>query len=200
MGSTLGIILTGGAGRRMGGRKLERRLPGGVRLLDAAAATLRAAGPDAVLAVGRPPGDSVGVPAGSPDALETTSGPLPVIPDQRPGAGPLAGLDAGLAAARARGASRLLVIPCDMPWLDAKDLRRLAGHVAPLVHPSTGGLPLAADVTPELAAAVRAALDAGRRRLRDLLAAEGAVVVPVTGDAAARHANVNRPEDLTRGR
>lgn len=208
MAPTLGIILTGGAARRMGGSKLDRRLPGGARLLDVAAATLRAVRPDEVLAVGRPPlaGGAGGAGGAEADAAEppgrlaTTSGPVPLIADARPGEGPLAGLEAGLAAGRARGAGRLLVIPCDMPWLTPEDLRGLLEHPAALVHPATGGLPLAADVTPGLASAVAAALDAGRRRLSALLAAEGAAVVPVTGAALDRYANVNRPEDLRPGR
>jgi molybdopterin-guanine dinucleotide biosynthesis protein A len=210
MSTTLGVILTGGAARRMGGSKLDRRLPDGRRLVDAVAETVGAVAAE-VIAVGEPP-PAAGGPRGGPDApggptpaatgLDTVIGRLPIVPDARPGEGPLAGLEVALRAATDRGSARLLLVPCDMPWLTAADLRGLAEHPAPLVHPSTGGLPLAADVDDELAAAVASALDAGRRRLMDLLSARAAAILAVPDEAvaAARYANVNRPEDLRPGR
>ena len=43
---------------------------------------------------------------------------LPLVPDTLPGqAGPLAGVLAGLLAAKARGYSRLLTAPCDSPFV-----------------------------------------------------------------------------------
>ena len=44
---------------------------------------------------------------------------------------------------------------------------------------------------------VAGAIDADRLRLREFLRAAGARILAVHPDAAIRHANINRPEDLT---
>lgn len=103
-----------------------------------------------------------------------------VIPDTRPGEGPLAALEAGLVMATAPIA---LVIAGDMPWVEPPVLRllteRLAGHsdadVACLAdHQGPRPLPLALR-REAMVPMVTSLLDRGERRLRALLA--GALVI-----------------------
>lgn len=194
MHRSLGAILTGGAARRMGGSKVDRRLPTPAgphapTLLEAAWRLVRAVVDGPVVAVGRPPGL-----AG--DDLPAGGTRVPVVPDRRPGHGPLAGLETALGFAIEAGHRRVLLVPCDMPWLRPEDVARLLQHPAPLVHGSPGGLPLACDATDTLREMVAEAIDADRLRLRAFLRTAGARTLAVHPEAASRHANINRPEDL----
>jgi molybdopterin-guanine dinucleotide biosynthesis protein A len=194
MHRSLGAILTGGAARRMGGSKVDRRLPTPVgphapTLLEAAWRLTRAVVDGPVVAIGRPPGIAA-------DELPVAGTRIPVVADRRPGKGPLAGLETALGVAMEARHERVLLVPCDMPWLVAADLERLLRHPAPLVHGSPGGLPLACDATDTLREMVAGAIDADRLRLREFLRVAGARTLAVHPDAAIRHANINRPEDL----
>jgi molybdopterin-guanine dinucleotide biosynthesis protein A len=104
-----------------------------------------------------------------------------VIPDTRPGQGPLAALEAGLAAVNDPIA---LAIAGDMPWAEPRVLRLLADRLAE--HPGIDvaclgdgeharPLPLVIRREP-LLARLTPLLDAGERRLRALL--PGALVLP----------------------
>src|SRR5689334_8924323 len=94
------VILTGGAGLRMGADKAELEW-GGRRAVDRLADLARSLGAAAIV----------------------TAGPrdygLPVAAEDPPGGGPAAGVVAG---ARALGLTRVLVLAVDAPTLTAEDL------------------------------------------------------------------------------
>src|SRR5918999_818182 len=105
-GRVAGLLLSGGASRRMGAEKALIEV-GGQRLVDRAAAVLTAVA-DPVLEVG--PGWSA----------------LPAVREDPPGAGPLAALAAGAAALRESGHDGpVLVLAGDMPQVSVHPLRFL---------------------------------------------------------------------------
>ncbi len=185
-----GLLLTGGASRRMGEDKALIEV-GGRRLVDHAAALLTAVA-DPVIEVG--PGWSG----------------LPAVREDPPGSGPLAALAAGAAFLRAAGHDgAVLVLAVDMPRVGVELLRLLAGRPGTATAvPRAGGhpQPMCARYGPDVLAAVDERLAAGGRSLRDLLetlAASGAVSwvepeewEPVAGPEA--FADVDTPEDLRR--
>jgi molybdopterin-guanine dinucleotide biosynthesis protein A len=130
------------------------------------------------------------------------------IPDLRPGEGPLAGIEAGLLAARHR---RVFVAAGDMPFLTGDFVKHLLGllsdHISAVV-PDFGGVPhpLCAAYGREIRSAVSAALDRGVRSVRELL--EELPEVRYVGEVELRRfgepelllTNVNSPEDLARAR
>jgi molybdopterin-guanine dinucleotide biosynthesis protein A len=131
------------------------------------------------------------------------------IPDLRPGhQGPLAGMEAGLLAARYR---RVFVAAGDMPFLTSDFVEYLLGLLServPAVVPDFGGEihPLCAAYGREVLPSVSAALDRGVRSVRRLL--EGLTGVRYLkkeelgrfGNPELLLMNVNSPEDLTRAR
>jgi molybdopterin-guanine dinucleotide biosynthesis protein A len=126
----------------------------------------------------------------------------PIVLDRLAGAGPLAGLDAALEASAGRAALLLGVdLPFVTPGLLSRVLARLAG--ADVAVPVVAGRPepLCAAYGPGCAAAVRARLDAGERRMtsfwpdvtvRELPEGELAAL----GDPAELFRNLNTPGDL----
>jgi len=98
---------------------------------------------------------------------------LRVVPDLRPGQGPLAGIEAALASTAADWA---LVVACDMPRLSP---RLLAGLVSAARSSEADAVVGASERGPEPMCAVwrrervlpqvRLALDQGRRKLHELL-------------------------------
>jgi len=166
-----GILLVGGASTRFGSPKALARI-GGRTLAELAWQTLAFC--DERLAVGK-----------SADGLEL---PFPVIDDGSVARAPIAGVVAGLRAARHEVS---VVLPVDTPRMDAASLRRLAAACLDAAVPQTGPLPGAYRRTAlpvlerRLAAgelALRAALDELDARVVRL---EPAVLV-----------NVNTPDDL----
>jgi molybdopterin-guanine dinucleotide biosynthesis protein A len=130
------------------------------------------------------------------------------VPDRRPGEGPLAGMEAGLLAARHRS---VFVAAGDMPFLTDDFVGYLLGLLSDrfsAVVPVFGGVPhpLCATYGREVRPAVSAALDAGVRSVRDLL--EGLSGVRYVGEELLRRfgdpnlllTNVNSPGDLARAR
>lgn len=125
---------------------------------------------------------------------------LPVVPDERPGLGPLAGVAAALARA---GCERVALAACDMPALTPEFWGFLASLEADAVVPQGpgGGLePTAALYSRVCLGPVRAALEAGDLRLSGWLGAVRTVVVPWQ-ELEARFGpglflNANRPADL----
>src|SRR5690349_24627084 len=102
---TLGVVIAGGRSVRFGGEKAVALFEGTPLLM---------------LAVRRlqPLCERVAVNArpGSEAAALAASSGLQVLPDlPRDPSGPLAGVRAGLAWARAHGAARIAVSPCDSP-------------------------------------------------------------------------------------
>jgi molybdopterin-guanine dinucleotide biosynthesis protein A len=108
MSQRVGVVLTGGAGRRLGRSKGGLRLQG-VTLAERAAAVLWPYCSDVLISIG--PGGSNPAPT------------FPVIEDARPaGRGPLAGIEAAFAAT---GGSDLLVLACDYPYVEGDLIERL---------------------------------------------------------------------------
>ncbi len=185
-GAPAGLLLTGGASRRMGRDKALIEVDG-VTLADRAAAVL-AEVCDPVLEVG--PGHTS----------------LPAVREDPPGSGPLAALEAGWAELRRRGHDGpVLVLAVDMPWVTPELLRWLADRpggttAVPRVgdHPQ----PLCARYQPATLDLVAGYLASGRRRLRDLLETiEVDWITPeewaeATGEEA--FADADTPEDLDR--
>ena len=131
------------------------------------------------------------------------------IPDLRPGRqGPLAGIEAGLVAARYRS---VFVAAGDMPFITGDLVGYLLGllpdRVSAVVPVFGSALhPLCAAYGREVRPAVSAALDGGMRSVRVLL--EGLPRVRYVeeeelrrfGDPNLLLTNVNSPEDLARAR
>lgn len=130
--------------------------------------------------------------------------------DERPGAqGPLAGIEAGLSAARNRLA---FVAAGDMPFLEPGFVRHLLDHLAEsggsVVVPRYRGRvhPLCAAYSRDVLAPVRTALDGEVRAVRAFLGSLDGVEyaeeseIRRFGDPESLLMNVNSPEDLERAR
>ena len=170
-GNVLGVVLAGGASRRMGRDKTEM-LWRGQTLLQHACELLQGMGCPNVCVLGRPDLDNG-------------------IADTNPGAGPGQALLQALEQARLQSLRGILVLPADMPRLTPDILRPLlsapgntacawARHPLPLYLPS--------GVAPADPANINA--------IRDLLNA-GPVERPQLPEALAMQMlNVNTPEDF----
>ena len=130
---------------------------------------------------------------------------LRVVPDHAAGEGPLAGLAAGLAAARTPW---VLAVAGDMPALDEALLRFLCGQAlarSACVVPRLGGRPepLHAVYRSSSAPLLEAALLRGERKLTAWLAADDVAWVDLERlrglpGAVASVQSINAPEDLAR--
>lgn len=152
-----GLLLTGGASRRMGSDKALLELDGR-RLVDRASAVLGAVAAP-VIEVG--PGWAPG---------------LACVREDPPGSGPLAALWAGAEALRTMGdrSAGVLLLAVDMPAVSVALLRLLAEWPgADTVVPTSGGHPqtLCARYGADALAAIPALLSTGQRSLRSLLGA-----------------------------
>jgi molybdopterin-guanine dinucleotide biosynthesis protein A len=126
---------------------------------------------------------------------------VPVFPDLVPNLGAIGGLDTALHAA---AGSRVLVVACDMPFLDERVLSRLAALPetvdAAWVRTPRGVEPLLACYRPSARAAVRQAIDARELKVADLdrmLRLEYVDAGEIVGAEAARRlvTNLNTPGD-----
>jgi molybdopterin-guanine dinucleotide biosynthesis protein A len=181
-----GLLLTGGASRRMGTDKA---------LLEVDGRRLAERGASVLSAVCRP-------------VLEVGPGVsgLDAVLEDPPGQGPLAALGAGTSELARRGYDGpVVVLAVDMPLVDAGLVRFLAGRPGPATAvPVADGepQPLCARYGPEALAEVAGLLAAGERSLRALLAAVEVSWVernewePVGGPNAFR--DLDTPEDLAR--
>jgi len=126
---------------------------------------------------------------------------LPVIADRLPGEGPLAGIEAALAAS---GFEFNLIVACDMPEIRESLLEALFAAEGDCILPrhADGRVePLCAVYRRDCHRAIRAALDSGVRKVTDAilkLAAEGYAVQYVPVSDPAGFANLNTPEDWHR--
>ena len=179
MPGVVGIIVAGGAGRRMGGVDKAALVVGGITLLDR------------VLSAARPVCDGLVVVG---PVRPTGVAGVRFVTEPAPGGGPGAAVAAGLAAAP--GAGAVLVLAADLPLLTAGHLRALlsaldaTGAGAAAAADEGGPNPLlAAYAGPQLAVRA-AALRSGARA--------GALLPPdvVAVDLGRATLNVNRPEDL----
>lgn len=181
MGPVAGVVLAGGAGRRLGGVDKAMVKVAGTTMLDR---VLAAVSPlcESVIVVGPP--------------RPTTARGVLFVDDPVPGGGPVPAVQAGLAAAGDSEVVFLLAV--DLPLLETRDLARLLAELdaSPGVDAVTAaddrGLPnplLAACRRPAVPALDAAGLPASR------LVPEAVKVVDL-GPVAAL--NVNLPVDLQR--
>lgn len=146
------LVLAGGKSRRMGTNKALLRLPTGETLIERVLANLSPLSNDLLVA------------SNSPELYADL--PARHAMDEHPGAGPLAGLEAGLRAARH---DWTLAVACDMPLVNHRLIRYMAvlteGNDA--VAPVVGGEiePLHALYHRSCLPAIAAHLEAGRRRV-----------------------------------
>jgi molybdopterin-guanine dinucleotide biosynthesis protein A len=176
-----GVVLTGGASRRMGSDKAVL-LVDGVAMAVRVAAALSGGGCDPIICQG---GDAV--------ALAALG--LAVAPDSRPGDGPVIAIRDALT----REDGDLVICACDLPWLDATTVTRLVGAAG--ADPSADVVVACDADGPHLAAFWRARareqlellVAQGVRSYRAVLGGLRTVRVEVPPAVVA---NVNKPEDL----
>ncbi len=187
-----GAILTGGQGRRLGGIDKSALVVGSQSILDRQLALLRALTPHILIVASQ---------AAKTPAPDTT-----VVTDRVTGAGALGGLYTALVEAPTE---QVLVIACDMPFLTAPFLARLAergtGVDAALPRDERGRHPLCASYDRRIAAHLKARIDCGELRVGDALA--GLDIRELGSDELAPFdpegrllLNVNTPADYQRAR
>ena len=169
-----GVLLVGGASTRFGSPKALAELDG--ETLAERAWKLLQATCDETIAVGK-----------RADALPL---PFPILDDGSAVRAPLAGLVAGLRAARH---DLCVVLPVDVPLLSAASVEALAKACADAAVAQTGPLPGA--YRKRALPVLERRLAAGRLKLRDAVAELDAQLVRLD---PAELANVNATEDLTR--
>jgi molybdenum cofactor guanylyltransferase len=170
--SLTGILLVGGASSRFGAPKALARL-GGETLAERAWRLLTRTC-DETIAVGK-----------QADALPL---PFPVLDDGSPVRAPVAGVVAGLRAARNDVS---VVVPVDVPRLSAESIEALAAACADAAVPPSGPLPGA--YRKSALGVLEQRLAAGRLALRDALTELDVHLVELDPRELA---NVNTPADL----
>lgn len=187
-GRVAGVVLAGGASRRMGRDKANLTVPGmfaGLTLVEHLVSVLaQCCHPVFVVAA---QGQSL------PDLA------VQVLRDEVPGLGPLPALGLGLRAAGHAGAQHAFVCAVDMPFVTPDLIGWLADSAVDLgsdiVLPRAGRDQYLAGVyRTELAATVDAVVAAGERRVGAL--AEMVDVGRVALADAAPLANLNSPDDI----
>jgi molybdopterin-guanine dinucleotide biosynthesis protein A len=183
-------ILAGGRARRFGGRDKSRLVVGGRTIIVRQLEVLQQLTSD-VFVVGPADGrfDDLGV---------------RVYPDRIPDAGALGGLYTALDAATTE---RVLVVACDLPFLDAKVLARLValadGHDAAWIRTARGPEPLVACYQRTIRARIADRLARDERRIADL--EQELDIAWLEGEELSRIgaradflANLNSPDDYAR--
>jgi molybdenum cofactor guanylyltransferase len=168
-----GVLLVGGASRRFGSPKALAQLEG--ETLAERAWLLLGQACDERIAVGK---------SGEVEL------PFDVLDDGTDVRAPIAGVIAGLRAARHDVA---VVVPVDTPLLTAATLQELADQCLDVAHPQTGPLPGAYRRS-----SLRSLEDALARGERSLRRAIEALDVAVVRVEERELLNVNEPRDLDR--
>ncbi|HWR51400.1 MAG TPA: molybdenum cofactor guanylyltransferase [Bryobacteraceae bacterium] len=182
MSSRAGFVLAGGASSRMGRDKALLPWLGSTLVEVVAARVFEAAGSVTLV--------------GPPDRYSDI--PIAMVPDLRPGLGPLAGIETAL---EQTAADWNLILACDMPAVTTAFLRELLDRaerlnpdcLAPIV-PSGRLQPLCAVYHRRCLEPFRAALDSGTRSITDALGTIAVLRHPV--DTETLFANLNTPADL----
>jgi len=178
----VGVLLAGGASRRMGRDKALLGPPDRPLAARIAAVLTEVCG-GGVVTVG-----------GDGERLRRLG--LDWMPDDHPDSGPLGGIST---VARSHPGSDLVVAACDLPWIDARTVDQVASA---LDGGGPGGVFVDRDARAQwslvsicgsLATRVVARFDAGERSVWAVL--EGAVVALQPTDPQ-RIADADRPEDL----
>ncbi|MER2599793.1 MAG: molybdenum cofactor guanylyltransferase [Caldilineales bacterium] len=181
------IVLAGGASRRMGQNKALLAISEQETLIQRVVANLQTLSDDIVLV------------SNSPELYADL--PVRHATDQFAGAGPLAGLHAGLLTVQRRWA---LLVGCDMPLVDARLVRYMALLTAGMdvVAPrqSDAVEPLHALYATNCLPAIEASLQAGERRMISFLPRVRVRYVEpheldIFDPARRSFANANTPED-----
>lgn len=193
----LGVILAGGASRRFGAPK-ALAVVGGRRIVDRVLDALAEAVPEVVVSAN--------------DAELYDDLDLAVIPDRRPGIGPLAGIHAALHHAVERGWPGALVVACDLPYVTADVLRLIvrrasvspAQAIVPESHDRRGVEPLCAFYSVDCIPVVEAMIAEGELRAHVLLERARTERIPLAdvaavGDPRLLFHNVNTVSDLDEG-
>lgn len=187
---TLGIVLAGGRGMRLGLEQPKAEVVlAGRTLLARARATLESLVETTIVS--------------APQDLVLTTADAVRVADPAGAAGPLAGL---VAALRSQSFTRALVLAVDLPFASAAALRALGAHLRPeddavLAAPAGIPQPLAAWYAPSAVAPLADALAAGERSVtRAVLALRARVVgreaLAAMPDGEAAYFNLNTPADL----
>lgn len=191
----IGAVLAGGESRRFGKDKTKVEVDG-IPMVVRAKTALEAVCEDVVIVSSRPGFDAWG----------------PVIPDLRPGIGPLAGIESALHHAAGLGAAAVFVLAADLPYVDPGVIRTITSAANGVAAGSVPTLAVAAgrrgepDFEPlcalyrvECADRVSRLLDEGERAARALVESVGGMKLVLTpGAARAVSVNVNVPADLER--
>lgn len=176
-----GYVLAGGASRRMGRDKALLEKDGELLLVRIARALGEVCETVQVLA-----------PAGRYEELG-----YPVLPDWRPGNGPLGGIETALHHCRGEWA---LIVACDLPHVDGEWLRTLRDGVEDRFAVIASGNPpnpLLAVWRRSALPAVSRAIDEGKLRVRDLLEELPVrLLIPPREEILA---NWNEPKDVSAG-
>jgi molybdenum cofactor guanylyltransferase len=182
-------ILAGGRARRFGGADKSTLRVGDATILERQIEAL-----DGVA-------DQIYVVTGEPALFEGRG--FRVVPDRLPNAGALGGVYTALVEA---ASPHVLVLACDLPFLTAPLLARLAGladdeHDAVVPRPRDGRQPLCAVYARRLAETVRRQIESGHLKIQELL--ETIRLRELGPDDLARldpdgrlFLNVNTPGDL----
>ena len=177
-------ILAGGRATRFGGVNKGTLVVGSTAIVDRLLEALHDVAHD-IFVVGR-------------DDPAWTSRGLRVIADEKPGSGPLGGIYTALAHSPS---DRTLVVACDMPFVSAPLLRRLAAvDEADVVIPrhARGYEPLCAIYSRACADDIRERLTRGINEASRLPA--GVRVTELDVDDDVMFVNVNTPHDYERAR
>lgn len=195
-------ILAGGRSERMGSEK-ALLAAAGVTLLEHLLERLRPRFEELWISVAAS-GPSPGLSEAIERARERLRGRLVVVPDRREAAGPLAGVEAILEIAEARGLEHVLVIGVDTPSVDERLLDLLLssasrpGVTAAAPRWSGGVEPTCAVYGRLLLPAARHRLGTGLGSLRGLLEEPGVVLVDL--EAPRAQAVLGATSDLDPGR
>ncbi|QEL54652.1 molybdenum cofactor guanylyltransferase MobA [Chromobacterium paludis] len=182
------LLLAGGQGTRMGGADKGWVELDGIALAERTAARLR------------PQADALLISANRNLERYAALGQVVTDAPGYAGCGPLAGLEAGLAACPTEW---LITAPCDLPLLPDNLAARL---MAPLrlgeaqisvAHCAGQPQPVCMALSRALLPSLRAYLAGGGRRVREWQAANSALAVAFD-DAPLAFRNLNSPEDLAR--
>ena len=189
----IGVVLAGGRSTRLGQDKVRLRLPGDGRDMLALTADLLAACTDGVVISCR-----------APDAGEETLA-LPgirSIPDAEPGLGPLGGVWSALRELR----QPILVLSCDLPFMDGPTLRRLLdarearlpGTIMTTYQQEETGFieALVAVYEPACLPWFDAAWEQGIRKFSVVIPEELRTHVPYSRSEALPFFNINYPADF----
>lgn len=185
----LGVILAGGAARRMGGQDKCLIPLAGARVIDLILDRLAPQVGPVVVSAG-----------GDPARFRGAT----VVPDPLPGQpGPLAGVLAGLRHAQERGIDQIVTVPGDAPFLPLDLVARLSGagaHAIAATESASGDIrrhPTFALWSVSAADPLEAWLTAGGHRAARFAEHVGAAVAIWPETRPDPFFNINHPDDLT---